>query len=117
MPKSAPDTGVPKTAANPAADAADDQPPPILVVQAEDVGEEARDRRSDLGARPFFPDGASERERENRREQLDRRDLRVDLPGSLVDGGDDGFRAVPPGGGREGSDEPDADGQGEGSRK
>ena len=48
----------------PGPDPADDQATPVLVVEPEDVGEEARDGGADLGARPLLADRAAEGEGE-----------------------------------------------------
>ena len=55
-----------------AADPADHEAAAVLVVQPQDVGEKAGDRRADLGAGPFLADRAAEHERHDGREELDR---------------------------------------------
>src|SRR5204863_7438246 len=55
------------------ADAAGDGAPAVLVGEPQHVREEARERGPDLRARPLFPDGAAERERDDRREEPQRR--------------------------------------------
>ena len=95
----------------PGPDPADHEATPVLVVEPEDVGEEARDRGADLRARPLLADRAAEGEREHRGQELDRGDPPVDLARPRVDRGDDRLRPVPLRRGREGADEPDAGGQ------
>ena len=47
--------GCPEDGGEAGADPADDQPPPVLVVEPEDVGEERRQARPDLRARALLP--------------------------------------------------------------
>ena len=77
-----------------AADAADHEAATVLVVQAEDIREQARNRGPDLGARSFLPDRASEGERHDRRQKLDGRDLPRDPAGLPMNRGDDSFGPV-----------------------
>src|SRR5437762_6740173 len=46
--------------------AADHQPAPIFVAQAQDVGKQTRQRRADLRRRPFLADRSAKRERHHR---------------------------------------------------
>ena len=98
------------------ADAADHETAAVRVVQPEKVGEQARDRGSDLGAGPFLADRASERERQDRREELHGRDFPVDAPRALVHGANDGFRSVTARGRSESPHEEHAQGQRSGQK-
>ena len=91
------------------ADAADHEAPAVLVVEPQDVGEEARDRRADLGAGPLLPDRPAEGERHDGGEELDGRDLPGDPAGLPVDRRDDGLGPVAARRRRERPDQPDAD--------
>ena len=87
------------------------QPPPVLVAKAQDIGEQAGQGGADLRGRSLLADRSAKRQRHNRCAQLDGRDEPVDATGSLVHGGDDRFRTVAPGIGREGANDPDAEGK------
>ena len=91
------------------ADPTNHQPPPVLVAKAQDIGEQAGQGGADLRGRSLLADRSAKRQGDNRCAQLYGRDEPIDAPGSLVHGGDDRFRTVASGIGREGANDPDAE--------
>ena len=91
------------------ADAANHQSTPVLVAQAQDVREQARQGGANLRRRALLADGSAKRQRHHRRAELDGRHEPIHATGPLMHGGDDGLRAVAAGVGGERADDPDAD--------
>ena len=95
------------------ADPADHEASSVFVLEVKHVGEETRDRRADLRARPLLANRPAESERDHRGQQLDGRHQPVDPTRAPVDGRDDGLCPVAPRRRGERAYQPNADNQGE----